>query len=57
MGRHHRLSKDYEYLLDSSEAMIYLAMSRLMLRRLARQAPYGVLSPQQQGLRGIGRAF
>ena len=30
-----RLSKDYEYLPSSSEAMIYLAMVRLMTRRLA----------------------
>ncbi len=37
--------------------MIYLAMSRLMLRRLARPAPYGVPSPPRQGLRGLARAF
>jgi putative transposase len=29
-----RLSKDYEALTDTSEAMIYIAMTRLMLRRL-----------------------
>jgi hypothetical protein len=55
MGRYRRPSKDYEYLPASSEAMIYLAMSRLMLRRLARQAPYGVPSPQRQWLRGLAR--
>jgi hypothetical protein len=37
--------------------MIYVAMTRLMLRRLARHAPYGVPSPQRQGLRGLARAF
>jgi putative transposase len=36
LGHYRRLSKDYEYLPESSEAMIYLAMSRLMVRRLAR---------------------
>jgi putative transposase len=35
-----RLSKDYEYQVESSEALIYAGMSHLMLRRLARhQAP------------------
>jgi transposase len=57
VGRYRRLSKEYEYLSESSETMIYLAMSRLMLRRLARQAPYGVPSPQRLGLKGLARAF
>ena len=57
IGRYRRLSKEYEYLPASSETMIYLAMSRLRLRRLARQAPCGVPSPQRQGLRGLARAF
>lgn len=34
LGRNRRLSKEYEEQPSSSEAMIYLAMSRLMLRRL-----------------------
>jgi putative transposase len=32
--RYRRLSKDYEYLTDSSEATIYLAMIHIMIRRL-----------------------
>lgn len=35
-GGFRRLSKDYEYEVESSEAMIYAAMSHLMLRRLAK---------------------
>jgi transposase len=34
-GQSRRLSKEYERLWASSEAMIYAAMSRLMVRRLA----------------------
>ncbi len=30
-----RLSRDYEYATDTSENMIYIAMSQLMLKRLA----------------------
>ncbi len=36
LGRYRRLSRDYEGLLLTSEVLIYAAMSRLMLRRLAR---------------------
>ena len=35
LGRCRRLSKDYEFLPQSSEAMIYLRMTRLMLNRLS----------------------
>ena len=34
LGRYRRLSKDYERQPESSEAMIYIAMMQLMLRRL-----------------------
>jgi putative transposase len=33
-GKYRRLSKDYEYLTASSEAMIYVAMIHLMVRRI-----------------------
>jgi putative transposase len=36
LGQNRRLSKDYERLPESAEALIYVAMSRLMVRRLAR---------------------
>lgn len=35
LGRFRRLSKDYEVLIESSKAMIHVAMIRLMTRRLA----------------------
>jgi putative transposase len=35
LGRYRRLSKDYELLPEVSESMIYAAMVRLMLGRLA----------------------
>jgi putative transposase len=38
LGRQRRLSKDYEYLTDTSETMIYVSMIGLMLRRLAKGA-------------------
>jgi putative transposase len=34
LNNHRRLSKDYEVLTETSEVMIYIAMTRLMLRRL-----------------------
>ena len=36
LGQNRRMSKDYERLPESGEAFIYAAMSRLMVRRLAR---------------------
>jgi transposase len=36
LGQNRRMSKDYERLPESEEAFIYVAMSRLMIRRLAR---------------------
>jgi transposase len=36
LGQNRRISNDYERLPESGEAFIYVAMSRLMARRLAR---------------------
>lgn len=36
LNRSHRLSKDYEQLPETSQAFIYVAMIRLVPRRLAR---------------------
>jgi putative transposase len=40
LGRFRRLSKDYEYLTATSEAVTYLAMTRLLLRRLTRRRAF-----------------
>ena len=37
IGKARRLSKDYELILSSSTAMIYLSMIRIMLRRIAKK--------------------
>ena len=37
LGQNRRLSKDYERLPETAEALIYAAMNRLMVRRLARR--------------------
>jgi len=39
LGRYRRLSKDYEGRTDTSEAMVYAAMTHVMVRRLARTGP------------------
>ncbi len=36
ISHNRRMSKDYERLCASGEALVYAAMSRLMVRRLAR---------------------
>lgn len=36
LGRYRRLAKDYERKVQTAEAMITIAMTRLMLRRLTR---------------------
>jgi putative transposase len=36
LGRFRRLSKDYEFLPATSKALVYLAASQLLVRRLAR---------------------
>ena len=40
LNRYRRLSKDYEYRPGTSETMIQVVMIHLMIRRLARIAPY-----------------
>jgi transposase len=37
LGRHRRFSKDYQFLPATSEAIIYVAMIGLMIRRLAQE--------------------
>ncbi len=37
LSQNRRMSNDYERLPESAEAFVYVAMSRLMVRRLARR--------------------
>jgi len=46
LGRYRRLSKDYEALPETSEALIYVAMIHLMLRRLARHRAAPLVAQQ-----------
>jgi putative transposase len=49
LGRYRRLSKDYERLPETSEAMIQMAMIHIMLRRLEPTCQYPLAS-QNQGV-------
>jgi hypothetical protein len=40
INRNRRLSKEYDFLTDSSENIIFLAMSRLLLRRIFTNSHY-----------------
>jgi len=40
ISHNRRTAKDYERLCETSEAFIYVAMTRLMVRRLARAKPF-----------------
>jgi len=40
LGRYRRGSKDYEYLPKTSETMVYVAMTRLMVKRLAHKKTF-----------------
>jgi putative transposase len=42
LSNYRRLSKHYEYWNETGEAMIYLAMIHLMLRRLAKEPGVGI---------------
>jgi transposase len=38
IGRNRRMAKDYEHLMQTGEMLVYMAMSRVMLRRAAKTA-------------------
>jgi EAL domain-containing protein (putative c-di-GMP-specific phosphodiesterase class I)/transposase len=41
--RNRRMSRDYEFLAQTTEALVYLSMIRLMLKRLAKGTVWGLL--------------
>jgi putative transposase len=47
LGRYRRLSKDYEGLTETSEAMIQMAMIHIMLRRLEPTHQYSLVSQKE----------
>jgi Transposase DDE domain len=47
LGRYRRLSKDYERLPETSEAMIQMAMIHIMLRRLEPTRQYPPVSQKE----------
>ena len=49
LGRYRRLSKDYEKLTETSEAMIQMAMIHIMVRRLEPTSQYPLVS-QKEGV-------
>src|SRR3954452_3329215 len=49
LGRYRRLSKDYEKLPETSEAMIQMAMNHIMVRRLEPTSQY-YLASQKEGV-------
>jgi putative transposase len=38
IARNRRMSRDYEFLAETTEALVYLSMMRLMLKRLVKGA-------------------
>jgi putative transposase len=55
LGRYRRLSKDYEFLPETSEAMIKIAMIHIMVRRLEPTCQYSLTS-QNEGVEALQAA-